>query len=280
MEMLEETADVRAKICQRPPVQPRQSGRGDAEVASERLGGDQADVDDLLDAERRRCARQRLVDRHQAANPVALLCAAAGAAIAVNGAVITALLFANPEFVRKIVPEPIGTIVIEPIPEPKPQPKPEPRNAEPRPQPSTTVVTPIPEIKPIDLSPINPIGDAIIRDPAGSGTSGIDPIERAIEPPAPPLFVAARQDPRYLGDFQPVYPDYERDAGREDVVRLKIRIGIDGRVKQAERLAGRDSFARVAIAHALAKWRFRPATRGGVPEESWREMTVRFTLNG
>ena len=34
-----------------------------------------------------------------------------------------------------------------------------------------------------------------------------------------------------------------------------------------------------SIAHALAKWRFKPATRGGVPEESWKIMTVRFTLD-
>lgn len=29
---------------------------------------------------------------------------------------------------------------------------------------------------------------------------------------------------------------------------------------------------------ALAKWRFKPATRGGVAEESWKPMTVRFEI--
>jgi protein TonB len=28
----------------------------------------------------------------------------------------------------------------------------------------------------------------------------------------------------------------------------------------------------------LSKWRFKPATRGGDPEESWRVMSVRFEI--
>lgn len=198
-----------------------------------------------------------------------------GAALVINGALIAGLLLANPNLIPTVPRDPtvIFNVSIE-----KPQPEPEPRKAAPRPQPSATVVTPIPQVDPIKPSPNDLVGEKTIGDPIIPGT-GVGPIDGPVDPPIPPLFVAARQDPRYLGDFQPNYPDFERDAGREDVVRLKIRIGVDGRVKQAERLAGRDSFARVAIAHALAKWRFRPATRGGVPEESWREMTVRFTLN-
>ncbi len=40
-----------------------------------------------------------------------------------------------------------------------------------------------------------------------------------------------------------------------------------------------DGPAALAKRRALSKWRFRPATRDGVPVESWREMTVRFTMS-
>lgn len=205
--------------------------------------------------------------------------ASLSAAIAINGAFVTALLLANPEWAPNIPEPPIQIIDILPE-KPKPLPTEEPRVAKPRPQPTATVVTPKPDIRPIDPSPNVLTGDDVIGNPTGplSG-AGNDIIDGPITPPIPPLFVAAREDPRFLADFQPAYPDFERDAGREDLVKLRIRIGIDGRVKQVERLGGRDSFARAAIAHALAKWRFKPATRGGVPEESWKVMTVRFTLN-
>lgn len=203
--------------------------------------------------------------------------ASLGAALAINGGVVAALLLASPDLVRRIVPPPIKIVNIDPIPEPEPTAKPELRKAQPQPRPTTPAAVPTPTV-----DTLKPADNILTREPgtgepAGAGNGAI---ERSVDPPIPPLFVAAREDPRYLPDFQPPYPDYERDAGREDVVKLRIRIGVDGRVKQVERLAGRDSFARVSIAHALAKWRFKPATRGGVPEESWKLMTLRFTLNG
>lgn len=205
--------------------------------------------------------------------------ASLGAALALNGGVIAALLLAGPELIPTVPREPT-TIFDVPVAKPEPEPTIEPRQAEPRPQPSASVATPKPAVETPQPTG-NPLtGNPETGEPAGTGTgTGAGPIEQPIDPPIPPLFVAASQDVRFLRDFQPPYPDYERDAGREDIVRLRIRIGVDGRVKQVERLAGRDSFARAAIAHALAKWRFRPATRGGVPEESWKLMTVRFTLN-
>ncbi len=58
-------------------------------------------------------------------------------------------------------------------------------------------------------------------------------------------------------------------------------IGTDGRVKRAERVsAASDAFWAATERRALDKWRFRPATRDGVPVEAWRTMTVRFELEG
>lgn len=205
--------------------------------------------------------------------------ASLGAAIAINGAFVAALLLANPEWVPSIPKKPMTIIEVQPERIPPPDPKPVERVVKPQPRPTTVPFTPDPIIKRTDVTDNWAKGEEVIREPSGPISGTGDEAVVNPPPPIPPLFVAAVQDPRYLADFQPAYPDFERDAGREGIVKLRIRIGTDGRVKQVERIDGRDSFARASIAHALVKWRFKPATRGGVPEESWKIMTVRFTLN-
>ena len=72
-----------------------------------------------------------------------------------------------------------------------------------------------------------------------------------------------------------------RDAKGVPVSFTGLLIGTDGRVKAVE-LVSTDSpgFFEETKRRALAKWRFKPATRGGVPEESWQVMTVRFEIKG
>ena len=56
-------------------------------------------------------------------------------------------------------------------------------------------------------------------------------------------------------------------------------IGTDGRVKQVEVVSTDDPlFADAAERQALRRWRFKPATRDGVPVQSWKQMTVRFEI--
>lgn len=109
---------------------------------------------------------------------------------------------------------------------------------------------------------------------AGGGTAIV------VDPPKPPpVLRGADIDGRYFRDFQPAYPAEERRAGREGAVTLKVLIGTDGRVREVERIAAAsDAFWRVTEQRALARWRFRPATRDGVAYESWKTMTVRFRL--
>lgn len=205
--------------------------------------------------------------------------ASLGAAIAINGAFIAALILANPNIVKTLKPEALPIEFIT-LPQPKPEPKPLPKTIDPQPRPTSPVVTPKPEVA-TETATDNPvIGQTKIPDfvEPGAGTAGGTGTAFPVDPIIP-KFIGAREDPRFSRDLQPPYPDFERDAGREGVVKVRVLIGIDGRVKQAERIDGRDSFARATIAQALAKWRFQPATRGGVPEESWKVMTVRFTLN-
>ena len=202
--------------------------------------------------------------------------ASLGVALAINGGVVAALLLAGPELIPFHEEPPL---VIESIPldTPDPLPTPEPSTA-----PIARQATDRPDVTRKTLLP--PIDDGLVtdllpaRDPVGPGPSATGDAGPRGEPLAP-VFVTAEIDPRYARDFQPDYPDTARDVGEEGVVRLRVLIGTDGRVRKAERVSGADIFLRAASRHALARWRFTPATRGGVPEEMWRVMIVRFQLN-
>ena len=66
--------------------------------------------------------------------------------------------------------------------------------------------------------------------------------------------------------------------GPAEKIAVKVR-STDGRVKAVE-LVSTDSpgFFAETKRRALAKWRFKPATRGGVAEESWKVMVVHFQI--
>jgi protein TonB len=58
-----------------------------------------------------------------------------------------------------------------------------------------------------------------------------------------------------------------------------VTIGADGRVATVECLSATTTeFCRATRQQALAKWRFRPATRDGVPVTATKDLTVRFEL--
>ncbi|MES2753725.1 MAG: TonB family protein [Pseudomonadota bacterium] len=192
-------------------------------------------------------------------------------ALAINGGVVAALLLAAPQVVEIVKREPmiVKSIPLDPPPLPEPKPQPTARTAA---RASERPVAPKPIVdtnQPGQIEVVPQPQSSAFPDPLPSGDTTV-----TVEP----RFVTASVDPRYAGDFQPDYPDSEREAGNVGIVRLRILIGTDGRVKQVERVAGGAAFYRAASRHALARWRFRPATRGDIPEESWRTMTVRFTL--
>ncbi|MBX3593701.1 energy transducer TonB [Sphingomonas sp.] len=206
----------------------------------------------------------------------------AGAALLLNGALIAGLIFAAPDIVRVQRDSILETRNV-PIPAPPP-PEPQPRPPEPA---TRTVTTTLPH-QPPPLIPTPPSGPAIesSRDP---GPVTLDPPAPpgpptppvAIDPPRAPVMVDAMPDPRYARDFQPDYPASELRAEREGLVRVRIRIGADGRVKSVEQLASPSAALFDATRrHALSAWRFKPATRDGVPVESMKVMTVRFQITG
>ncbi|MGK6354152.1 TonB family protein [Sphingomonas sp. DT-207] len=205
-----------------------------------------------------------------------------GAAFLINGAVMAGIFFLiAPNIVSAVKDGPITLITPydPPTPPPIDEPKPEPR-AEPRTNMEPPVVAPTPVIRSDTTNPTTVTETIPPLPPSTNFAEKVGPTSFAEPTPLPlPPLVGASQDMRYLKDFQPPYPASELRAERDGVVRLKVLIGIDGRVKAVEQLSATSTaFFEAARRQALSKWRFKPATRGGVPEESWKTMSVRFEI--
>lgn len=200
------------------------------------------------------------------------------AAIAVNGAVLAALITAVPEM-REVIER---TLIAYPVPEPKP---PEPLPEPPKPRPETRSEAPLRVNLEVDVPVLPDLPTVTLTDTPtvtidpnpGTGTADI------IEPPArpaPPLLVRAEIDPRFARDFQPDYPPAKIRVEEEGRVTVRVLIGANGRVRRIEPVGSVDSdFFATTRRQALSKWRFTPATRDGVAIEGWREISVRFELN-
>lgn len=203
--------------------------------------------------------------------------ASMGAAIAVNALIIAGVILAVPHVSGDHSDPPL---IIDMIPQPKPpevivdNKKPavtgEVAQKQSRTQPSVTdqdsdngmIAT---GIGTIDFPPPGPI------EPIGA--INIDPI------PARIIFKDATVHPRYRDALQPDYPPGLIRREIEGAVTIRVLVGTDGRVKSIEPVRFDDQeLLQVTEQHALRKWRFLPATRDGVPVESWREMSVRFQI--
>ena len=208
-------------------------------------------------------------------NPVGLT-----AAIAINAAFVAALMFSVPTMIGSAPVE--NSLTIYPVP-PAPPPPPEQidKPVVPAKHPIETITTPIPKVASDPTTDFTATTDP--QPPVGP-TIGTDPGVVVDDPPLPPpvlTYVEPAIDSRYARDFQPIYPAAERRAEREGRVTVRVLIGTDGRVKEARRVAATsDAFWQVTLDRALAKWRFKPATRGGIPVEAWRTMTLTFVLEG
>lgn len=205
-----------------------------------------------------------------------------GASLTLVGGVLLGMLTLAPIIVPGPDTDTLTTypVPVDPVPPPEPQPKPEPKA---KPEAKLAPSPPPRPVEPLVATPQPPAGPSLVPIEVSPGTGvgpGTGTGTTVAEPPAPPApFVEAEIDPRYAADFQPDYPASELRADREGVVVLRIRIGVDGRVKSVEQVSATSSaFFEAARRHALARWRFRPATSGGIPVETDRRMTLRFRI--
>lgn len=196
-------------------------------------------------------------------------------AVGLPAALVVAVALSPMIMVTPPKSDPMTGTIIE-LDKPMPPPPDPAKDAAPTPKSAATTeaVKPLVPTPPLAGDPVQAgpsIPDAYPYDPG--------PPVQAADPPAPPKLVFADLDPRYAGGFQPDYPAREQRGGIEGTARVRVLIGIDGRVKAVEQVsADSPGFFEETRRRALSKWRFKPATRGGVPEESWKVMTVRFEI--
>lgn len=116
------------------------------------------------------------------------------------------------------------------------------------------------------LPPANPR-----RSPASDRTSTVLPrAGSAIAQPAAQIYTT-----------QPPYPVMARELGVEGVVRLRVRIGVDGRPREVRVVhpSGRSDFDLSSVTTVQREWRFRPArTKDGAVVESTIVVAIKFAL--
>jgi protein TonB len=205
--------------------------------------------------------------------PARLRPSTVGLTLLTTGFFVSGLMFLNPKIVRIIDPVlHVKTIRLDPPPPPN-----EPVKRKQVPQKSSPYVppthpeVPLPDNPRVDFTPTPHIPEV-----PETGVSG------AVVPETikPAIIIGANIDPRYASSFQPAYPAIEIRGGNAGRVTVKVLIGVDGRVKDIEKVsAASESFWEATRRQALAKWRFKPATRDGEPYETWKTMNVSFVLN-
>ncbi|NIJ65761.1 protein TonB [Sphingomonas leidyi] len=202
-----------------------------------------------------------------------------GASLLISGAIITGMIYSAPNIIKHIAPTFEATqIPLDPVPPPDIKPIEKPKVAAKTPtQPPITAPDPVLKtdsnvtLKTTpDIPPVQPD----IAKPVEAGR----PV--TVDPPKPaPALVGARRDPRYADAFQPNYPASELRAQRDGRVSVRVLVGPDGRVKAVEQVSATSAaFFEATKQQALSKWRFKPATRGGVAEESWMTLSVTFQI--
>ncbi len=173
---------------------------------------------------------------------------------------------APPEPAREVSPAPRAALPVPPQPPAEPQPE---AAAEPTPPVQTAAAAPRP---PRPARP--PAAPGQMRLDAGIGALP-DPSfgAQAMGAVVPPGTDAGQRN------APPDYPAESRRRGEEGVVRLALRVGTDGRVEGAE-VATSSGFPRLdqAAVEAARRWRFRPATQGGIPVVATLPTAVHFRL--
>lgn len=175
----------------------------------------------------------------------------------------------------------VHDVPLPPPPPPRPDPVVEPETQR---QPTITTVPPRYEVPTRDDRPIIPFEDAdpLPPTPYVGDETGTGELPVAQDPPAPPpapVLVEARRHPRYLDDFQPPYPARLEREQVEGRARVTVTINAAGRVTAVTDAGSTDpGFFEATRRHALSRWRFLPATRGGEAIESTQTLSVQFRI--
>jgi protein TonB len=215
------------------------------------------------------------VSENKRANPATM-----GAAILVNGSIILAVAL-SPMVVEHVRgPTIIAGHNVEDSPPPPPDKPVEQKQAKEADAifaPDRLVDTKVPQDTGVTTTSAETDTGSIL-DGLGGGDDMTHGIREVTAPT--PIFKAALRDPKFARDFQPDYPVGKLRLEIEGSATVRVLIGTDGRVRQVQVIRATDpDFAKATERQALRAWRFKPATRDGVPVEDWQTLTVRFDIN-
>lgn len=179
-------------------------------------------------------------------------------------------------------------MVIQPTPEPTPEPTPTPTpTPEPTPTPTATptpVATPSPTPQPTPKATPKPTPRATPRPTAKPTPPKAKPVRSSSSSSSGSRTSQASSGAKktsagYLHNPAPPYPAEARQKRQEGKVILKVTVSDSGRVSRISlsRSSGHAALDRAAI-NGVKRWKFKPATAGGVKVSSTVFVPVIFRL--
>ena len=228
-----------------------------------------------------------------AAMPVSRNVLIAGSVVLLHGAALWALqtgllrrtveTFVPVELLSASVPAPPPPRVEPPAPPPPPPPQPRLRPPEPRPVPrkAEPVAAPAPQPVAVPEAPPSPTAVTGTTEPQPAPPPVSAPVAAApvaAPSPAPSAKIELPiSDADYLQNPPPEWPRMSQRLGERGLVMLRVLIATDGRAKTAQikQSSGYKRLDDASVTAALA-WRYVPGKRGGVPEEMWVNVPIRW----
>jgi protein TonB len=109
-----------------------------------------------------------------------------------------------------------------------------------------------------------------------------DEVTKPVVEPTPPQVASVPQvyvEAQRSDNKPPLYPKHERRLSREGKVTVRVSIDVNGSVKGVSVIEGSryQGFNRAAV-QAARKWKFTPATRGGVSVASETDIEIVFRM--
>jgi len=177
-----------------------------------------------------------------------------------------------------------STIEQEP-PLPGEKTSPEPARTEPAPPKAEPERKPAPAPEPTAIMSL-PEASLAVDKPAPSKPEAKAPPAKpqAEEPPVKAGDIVPLQsvdvEPQLIKSVQPVYPDSARRFRVEGTVVINLLISETGEVIDARTVRGIKGYPAFekSAESAVRKWRFRPATKNGVPVKVWKVESFKFAL--
>ncbi len=92
-------------------------------------------------------------------------------------------------------------------------------------------------------------------------------------------FVASSENPKIIQWAKPEYPEIARRAQIEGTVVVKVLVGPDGSVKDAQILQGVNPMLNKAAIAAARRCKFLPGKQRNIPVKAWMALPFAFRLN-